>query len=103
MLSSRPLEVGDLRGVIFTFEKAGDVLAKHVHTEADVHITIVASGRIRAYSHDWSKEIAAPDAVDFRVGEPHEIAALEDGTVIYNIQKKTRTEGACCALAVGGA
>lgn len=90
MLSSRPLEAGDLRGTIFTFEKAGDILPKHVHTEEDVHITIVASGRIRAYSHDWSKEVAAPAAVDFRAGEPHEIAALDDNTVIYNIRKKMR-------------
>lgn len=94
MLSSRPLLAGDLRGTIFTFEKAGDVLPKHVHTEADVHITIVASGRIRASSHDWSKEVAAPGAVDFRAGEPHEIAALEDNTVIYNIQKKMRPHAA---------
>ena len=94
MLSSRPLNVGDLRGTIFTFEFAGDVLHKHVHTENDVHITIVASGRIRAYSHDWSKEVVAPGAVDFRAGEPHEISALEDNTVIYNIRKKMGSQPA---------
>jgi len=89
MLSSRPLEdMGDLRGVILDFEYAGDVLPKHVHTPENIHITIVLKGRIRAYSHDWSVEAGPgePNILKFRAGEPHEIAALADGTRIINIQ-----------------
>lgn len=88
MLLNKPLNVGDIRGVIYDFEKSGDILEKHVHTEENVHITIVARGRIKAYSHDWEKEIVAGQVVDFQVGQPHEIMALEDNTRIFNIVKK---------------
>lgn len=84
-----PLQgLGDIRGAIYDFERAGDVVAKHVHGENDVHITIVARGKVKAYSHDWEKEAIAGQVLDFRVGEPHEIMALEDGTRIFNITKK---------------
>jgi quercetin dioxygenase-like cupin family protein len=89
MLLGKPLEnLGDLRGVMYDFEKAGDILGKHVHTEEDVHITIVARGKLKAYSHDWSTEATAGQVLDFRVGEPHELMALEDNTRIFNIIKK---------------
>ena len=88
MLLANPIEVGDLRGTMYDFEKVGDVLPKHNHTENDVHITIVARGKLKAYSHDWQKEIVAGQMVDFRAGEPHELMALEDNTRIFNIIKK---------------
>lgn len=88
MLLNKPLSVGDIRGVIYDFEKSGDILEKHVHTEDNVHITIVARGKVKAYSHDWSIEATAGQILDFRPGEPHEIMALEDNTRIFNIIKK---------------
>ena len=88
MLSVKEFATGDLRGSIYTFERAGDILPKHVHTEADVHITVVAKGRLLAYSHDWQKEATAGQIIDFRAGEPHELKALEDDTVIFNVLKK---------------
>jgi quercetin dioxygenase-like cupin family protein len=89
MLLGKPLEnLGDIKGTMYDFEKVGDVLDKHVHTENDVHITIVARGKIKAYSHDWEKEAVAGQLIDFRPGEPHEIMALEDNTRIFNIVKK---------------
>ena len=89
MLLSKPIDgLGDLRGTIFDFQKIGDILPKHVHTEYDVHVTIVARGKIKAYSHDW-EIIATPGQIlDFRPGEPHELMALEDNTRIFNILKK---------------
>ena len=88
MLLVKPIEnLGGLRGAIYDFEDAGDVLPKHVHTEADVHITVVARGKIRVYSHDWSTEAVAGQVINFRAGEPHEIAALEPNTRIVNILK----------------
>jgi quercetin dioxygenase-like cupin family protein len=48
----------------------------------------VAKGRIKVYSHDWSIEAGPGDLIDFRPNEPHEFMALEDGTRIFNIQKK---------------
>ena len=81
-------KLGDLKGTIYDFEVAGDVLPEHTHTEENAHITIVARGRIKAYSHDWEKEAVAGQILDFKAGEPHEIMALEDGTRIVNIVKK---------------
>ena len=80
--------LGDLRGSIYDFEKVGDILPKHVHTSDNVHITIVARGRIKVYSHDWEIEAIPGQIVDFRAGEPHEIMALKDNTRIINIVKK---------------
>ena len=88
LLANSLPKIGDLKGTIYDFEVAGDMLPKHVHTEDNVHITIVARGRIKAYSHDWEREAVAGQIIDFRAGEPHEIMALEDGTRIINIVKK---------------
>jgi len=88
MLLNKELNVGDLRGVIFDFEVAGDVLPKHMHNEDNVHVTIVARGRVKAYSHDWEIEASAGQVLDFRPNEPHEIMALEGNTRIFNIVKK---------------
>ena len=89
MLLGKPLQnLGDIKGIMYDFEKAGDILPKHAHTEEDVHITIVARGTLKAYSHDWEKIAVAGQIIDFRVGEPHELMAMEDGTRIFNILKK---------------
>lgn len=88
MLLGKQISAGDLVGTMYDFEYAGDVLPKHVHGESDVHITIVARGRLKAYSHDWEMEAVAGQMLDFRPGEPHELMAMEDNTRIFNILKK---------------
>jgi quercetin dioxygenase-like cupin family protein len=90
MLLDKPFKFGDLNGTIYDFEESGDVLPKHNHKPDDVHITIVARGRLRAHSHDWSTEATAGQILDFRPGEPHELTALEPNTRIINIVKKHR-------------
>ena len=92
MLSAKPFEnLGSLRGIMYDFEKVGDILPKHNHTENDVHITIVAKGRIKAYSHDWELEATAGQLLDFPANQPHELMALEDNTRIFNIIKNPVT------------
>ena len=88
MLLSKPFSTGDLSGVIFDFEVAGDMLPKHNHDASNVHITVVARGKLKAYSHDWEMEATAGQILDFRPNEPHELVALEDNTRIINIVKK---------------
>lgn len=88
LLAEQLTGLGDIQGRMYDFEHAGDVLLKHVHTENDVHITIVARGKLKAYSHDWEIEATAGQLLDFRPGEPHELMALEDNTRIFNIVKK---------------
>jgi len=80
--------LGDIQGSMYDFEKAGDLLEKHNHDEETAHITIVARGKLKAYSHDWEQEAVAGQLIDFRAGEPHELMALEDNTRIFNIVKK---------------
>ncbi len=81
-------DIGDIHGAIYDFEKAGDIVEKHTHSDFDAHITIVARGKLKAYSHDWEKEAVAGQVFDFAPGEPHELMALEDGTRIFNLIKK---------------
>ena len=88
MLLVKPLEnLGLLRGAMYDFEKVGDLLPKHNHAEKTAHITIVARGKIKAYSHDWELEAIAGQILDFPAGQPHEFMALEDNTRIFNIIK----------------
>jgi quercetin dioxygenase-like cupin family protein len=89
MLLVKSLEnLGDIKGSMYDFEKSGDILPKHNHTEDTTHITIIARGKVKVYSHDWSIEAIAGQMLDFRPNEPHEIMALEDNTRIFNIIKK---------------
>ena len=88
MLLAKPLQTGDINGTIYDFEQVKDILPNHVHTEDNVHITIVCKGKIKAYSHDWEIIATPGQVIDFRPGEPHEIMALESNTRIINIIKK---------------
>lgn len=89
MLSPKPLEnCGDLRGTIYDFEKSGDILPKHNHDANNVHITIVARGSFKVYSHDWSLEATVGQVLNFEPNNPHEFMALEDNSRIVNIVKK---------------
>jgi len=89
VLLVKPLEeLGDIVGKMYDFEIVGDVLTRHNHTEADIHITIVARGKIKAYSQDWELIATAGQLLNFRPNEPHAFVALEDNTRIFNIVKK---------------
>lgn len=93
MLLVNPLKnLGQLTGTMYDFELAGDILPKHVHTVENVHITIVARGKVKAYSHDWEQTAQAGQLIDFQPNQPHEIMALEDNTRIFNIVKNYGVE-----------
>lgn len=87
MLSKKLLDFGVIKGIVIDFEKQGDILPKHVHGKEDNHISIVARGSIKAYSHDWERVVPCGGVIDFREGEPHEVMALEDNTRVVNILK----------------
>lgn len=86
-LLTKPLFAGRLSGVVYTFEKAGDVLPMHTHTEGDAHITIVARGKIKAHGNEWETEYSAGAVIDFPSNQSHEFIALEDNSRIVNITK----------------
>jgi quercetin dioxygenase-like cupin family protein len=86
-LQTKPLSAGKLSGTVYTFEKAGDVLPMHTHTEGDAHITIVARGKIKAHGNEWQAEYSAGAVIDFPSNQSHEFIALEDNSRVVNIQK----------------
>ena len=86
-LLSIPLNAGTLNGVVYTFEKAGDILPMHTHTEGNAHITIVARGSVKAHGNNWSAEYGAGSVIDFPSDQSHEFTALQDDSRIVNIIK----------------
>ena len=87
MLQSKTFALGKLTGTIYDFPEAGDVLPMHSHTEADVHISVVAKGTFRAQGHGWQREVKAGDVLDWRPNEAHEFVANEAGSRLVNIVK----------------
>lgn len=89
MLLANPISnLGDLTGTIYEFEKAGDILTNHAHTEDNAHITIVTQGKILVVGETWEIEALPGKILDFKPGVFHEIVSLEDNTRIVNIIKK---------------
>lgn len=86
-LLDTPLNAGKLLGVVYTFEKAGDTLPMHTHTEGSAHITIVARGKIKAHGNEWEAEYSAGAVIDFPADQSHEFIALEDNSRVVNITK----------------
>jgi quercetin dioxygenase-like cupin family protein len=89
--SSNPpkgLQVFAPKGVVYTFEKVGDTLPMHRHTESDVHITCVMRGRVRVHGPViGDNEYEAGAFIDFNTGVDHEIVALTDNARIANFLK----------------
>jgi len=84
----KPFTAGKLQGGVYTFEKVGDVLPMHRHTETDVHITIVSRGAFRVHGPEiGDKEYSAGALLDWSAGVDHEFIALTDGARIVNVIK----------------
>lgn len=87
-LRSTPLNTGILKGSVYTFEKVGDTLPMHRHTEVDVHITVVARGRFRIHGPDiGDQEYAEGAVIDWSLDVDHEFIALTDNARVVNIIK----------------
>jgi quercetin dioxygenase-like cupin family protein len=87
MLQVKPFILGNLTGTVYDFPQNGDVLPMHQHSEADVHITVVARGSFKAHGNGWAREVKAGDVIDWQPHDPHEFVALEDNSRIVNIIK----------------
>jgi len=87
MLETKPFTLGKLKGAIYDFPKAGDVLPMHTHSETDVHISVVAAGSFLAHGAGWQREVKAGDVLDWRPHEAHEFIANEAGSRLVNIVK----------------
>jgi len=87
MLQSKMINFGKLSGTIYDAEQIDDILPMHTHGEADVHITIVARGSFRVHGDGWEMTAKAGDVIDWKVGQAHELIALEPNSRFVNIQK----------------
>ena len=87
MLQPTIRKIGKLNATIYEFAVAGDVLPMHTHGEDDVHITIINKGSFRIITDTYQKVVVPGQIMDWRVGEPHEIVALEPNGRIINILK----------------
>ena len=86
-LLNQPMQIGNVKGTIYTFEQAGDILPMHTHDTTTAHITIVARGIVKAHGNDWEAEYSAGAIIDFPAEQSHEFTALEDNSRIVNIIK----------------
>jgi quercetin dioxygenase-like cupin family protein len=87
MLESKPLNYGKLHGSIYDAPETGDILPMHSHTAGDVHITIIARGSFKVHGDGWDMIGKAGDVIDWRVGQAHELIALEPNSRFVNIIK----------------
>jgi quercetin dioxygenase-like cupin family protein len=87
MMHSQTKQFGKLTSVIFDFSEVDDVLPMHDHDEATVHITIVARGSFKAHGDGWEMTAKAGDVIDWKVGQRHELIALEPNSRFVNIVK----------------
>lgn len=87
-LQSKPLITGSIRGTVFTFEEIGDTLPMHRHSDADVHITIVARGRFKIHGPViGSTEYSEGAVIDWSSGIDHEFISLTENARVVNIIK----------------
>lgn len=87
-LMTKSFAMGQLLGVIYTFEEVGDVLPMHRHGEQDVHITIIARGRFNVHGPViGEKEYGEGAVMDWNVGIDHEFVALTSNARVVNILK----------------
>jgi mannose-6-phosphate isomerase-like protein (cupin superfamily) len=93
-LLNAALVAGDLRGTVYTFQVAGDVLPLHVHGPFDAHITIVARGSVRvengimkdgSFLIEETMVLGAGRCIDTEPGVYHQFTATADDTRIFNI------------------
>ena len=87
MLKNHPISFGTLNGAIFDAPEVGDILAMHSHGEHDVHITIIARGSFTVRGNGWEMVSKAGDVIDWKVGQAHELIALEPNSRFVNIIK----------------
>ena len=90
-LLNKQFNFGLLKGTVYDFEVAGDVLPMHWHSPENVHITVVGRGSFRTQGPEdtWEKIVKAGDVIDWQAYQQHEFIALEDNSRIVNIVKGT--------------
>lgn len=87
LVQAQIVSFGKLTGSIYDAADADDILPMHTHDESTVHITIVARGSFRIHGDGWEMTAKAGDVIDWKVGQRHELIALEPNSRFVNIVK----------------
>lgn len=87
MLSNKSFQFGQVGGVIYDFDQAGDVLPEHNHDDSTAHFSIVARGSFEVRGRGWKRIAKLGQIIDFPAGQFHEFEALEPGSRIVNVTK----------------
>jgi len=87
MLVSRAISFGKLNCTIYDAAEVGDILPMHTHDEASVHITIIARGSFKVRGDGWEMIAKEGDVLDWKVGQNHELIALQPNSKFINILK----------------
>jgi len=85
-----------LYGQSYHFPKRGDGIGMHDHTEDQKHNCIVLRGRVALYGPNKEWYIELPTGSIFNLEDqhhPHEVAALEDDTVMLGLFVNGRPAG----------
>jgi quercetin dioxygenase-like cupin family protein len=86
-MDAKMIEFGSLRGTIYDANNTDDILPMHSHDEDTVHITIIARGSFKVHGDGWEMTAKAGDVIDWKVGQAHELIALEPNSRFVNIRK----------------
>lgn len=86
-LQVKQIAYGKLSGLIYDAPEIDDTLPMHSHDESSVHITIIARGSFRIHGNGWEMVGKAGDVIDWKVGQAHELIALEPNSRFVNIIK----------------
>jgi quercetin dioxygenase-like cupin family protein len=85
MIHFQHYSCGDLFGIAYTFDKAGEGLRMHSHEREAEHNVIVLRGSILIYGDIEPETIEAGHIFTFESHKKHEIAALQPDTAIINM------------------
>jgi quercetin dioxygenase-like cupin family protein len=84
-----PYRSGDAFGFYLSFATRGEGVALHQHSELHTHNITVQRGSVLVYGEagpsGWSQTLSVGDVFNVAANTLHEITALEDDTLILNL------------------
>jgi hypothetical protein len=89
-------QLGDLSLLMYDFEKPGDVLPMHNHTEATAHVIFVTRGTVLILVLNPDNSVdshlaEAGEVVDTFAGFPHSVVGIAANSRTVHIPKKMQT------------
>lgn len=88
-LLTKMITLGNLKGTVYFYERAGDELPIHVHDQATNHITVISIGSFRCVGNPaiMDRVLEQGQVIDWPANQPHGFIALSDGAKMIQINK----------------